>query len=365
MLANSRGLVLATDSRISHGGIPMGERQKLFVLDDHTVLSIANWYSSPGPSMDDQHFPGYQQIPDILKYVSRLDRPDRNLESKIKLVTDAICLALDTSVAIESTHEELPGSTLLFGTYEGDHYRIAKVTMERAIQDGHVSYSAGATELAEVGQSLVYLTAGIRDVVDPILSGTGTTKSLVLQYYQSEMVRNHGSALKADDMEQEGRALEIATASDPRYRKIVGGQLQMVTLVRDKISGEDSILQSAAAPNRVVHLGGGFNLDAGGTTEAMRVDPPLIGLIADMTISNAMQHLDRILFYRVRFRNCTMIYTGSFDFFLDTSNVFIDSHLVVAPGVDAASPILARIRKDFPNLPISFGPDPNPKIPPH
>jgi len=56
LLANKNGLVLLTDSRLSNATQqPVDDGQKLFVLDDHTICSIAGFYSDSGPYIGNRY----------------------------------------------------------------------------------------------------------------------------------------------------------------------------------------------------------------------------------------------------------------------------------------------------------------------
>ena len=48
LLANKNGLVAITDSKLVMGNDPAGYAQKLFRIDDHTLCTIAGWYSWSG-----------------------------------------------------------------------------------------------------------------------------------------------------------------------------------------------------------------------------------------------------------------------------------------------------------------------------
>lgn len=65
ILANSQGIVVETDSQLSDtNGQPVGLGQKLFRVDDHTVCTIADFYSDPGPRFSgNNQFPTNTRVP--------------------------------------------------------------------------------------------------------------------------------------------------------------------------------------------------------------------------------------------------------------------------------------------------------------
>jgi hypothetical protein len=66
LIGNKNGLVAVTDSRLSSNNVPVGFGQKLFQIDDHTILTIAGWYSVSGPGTTMATYPFRTAISQIV-----------------------------------------------------------------------------------------------------------------------------------------------------------------------------------------------------------------------------------------------------------------------------------------------------------
>jgi hypothetical protein len=92
VLANQNGAIVETDSRLSYKGVPKGEGQKLFQLDDHTVCAIAGFYTAPLPQ-----FLGYSPTPATIPTMV-----DEYLKERRGQLGDSLAEKMDSLVEIFS-----------------------------------------------------------------------------------------------------------------------------------------------------------------------------------------------------------------------------------------------------------------------
>jgi len=90
LLANKNGLVAITDSKLVMGNDPAGYAQKLFRIDDHTLCTIAGWYSWSGPLIGGKVFPAYLSIPRVINRVAAHIAELKTFEDKQRFLVDTV-----------------------------------------------------------------------------------------------------------------------------------------------------------------------------------------------------------------------------------------------------------------------------------
>lgn len=91
-LANKNGLVVVTDSKLSGDPrVPFG--QKLFKIDDHTICTIAGWFSDSGPTIGpdmagNPSNPASLDMPKLMQnFISEIGPMQMTLARKIQLLS--------------------------------------------------------------------------------------------------------------------------------------------------------------------------------------------------------------------------------------------------------------------------------------
>jgi hypothetical protein len=102
LLANKNGFALVTDSNLTDSsGHFAGEGPKLFVLDEHTVCSIADFYSDSGPKINGK-FPIQTTAPGIVKSLLAHLEKDGNVSLKLSELTNLYAFALSRLADIDA-----------------------------------------------------------------------------------------------------------------------------------------------------------------------------------------------------------------------------------------------------------------------
>lgn len=358
LLANKNGLVAVTDSRLSSGGVPAGVGQKLFVLDDHTICTIAGWFSLLGPSMDGKSRPLYTAIPNLVSnFAGKPFLAGKSLDKKVELLSGLIAYTLGALESLsQSAGSEIGNEPpeLTVASFEDGAVRIAQVEFVRTQKDGALIYQVQRKPIVTVGGHFVYVLAGIRPDSEAILSGRRTiSNDPILAYYQESLQSGHLDSLSLEDMERVAKT--TARYNARKYPRIIGEPLQIATIE----NGDARIVQQTIAPPPQGDIVPGMILliHGGGIAHARYTsafDVRGAALIADqVTISDSLQTLDRVFFMRSTFDHCTLRYNGSSNFMLDPSNTIRDSTLELEGGVNANSPVVQKLLQQFPGLTLS------------
>jgi hypothetical protein len=348
-----------TDSLLSSNGGPPAKGQKLFQVDDHTICTIAGWYSASGPTIDGVNFPAYTAVSTILRwFLSRSQNiPHLSLDEKLKNISSTFKFGLEAMAEIENTTGEpasdQPSEISLAGV-DGGKLKIVHLELMPRIQGNRVSYEPQHFSEKEVSQNFIYLVAGWPDVAEPFLEHPEKYRELdpILQEYADAKAKDGGASLSLDDMTMIAKVLEQKTAA--RHPNEVGG-LRQIAIVRDaKVEIVQQPIEQAGDPPAIPSLLTKIERPTmGGTKYGITIGVPNTAFVIDGDFSNIkMQTLDNIFFYRTKFDHVVLYYEGTPKFIFDKSNTVTDSKLMLAPGVDSHSKAVTTIRSDFPDLPI-------------
>jgi hypothetical protein len=356
-LANRNGLVAVTDSRLSSGNAPAGNGVKLFEVDDHTICSVAGWYSTAGPTVDGIHFPAYEAIPKAINLL--IAQPDLvspwTLERKLFYVSSAVAFMLevvDDMLVATGAPIDTESSEITMASVEGGVIRIARTDIVQRRVDGKVDYVLISRPTKIVGDGLIYSLAGRTAVGERILGNhLNDSGDAILTLLDEQVNRDGGKSLSIIDLQLIAKTIEHRTAAnEPR---IVGGPLQIATIengkahvieqpIQDDLRGDP--LPTVVA--RVVDVA--FNHGYTGLMNRARAF-----LVMNSHFTDVMhQPLDRLFVFNTTFDHCGLFYGGSTNFFFDRSNTVRDSTLELGPNVDLDSPVIKKLREEFPQLTI-------------
>ena len=365
LLGNKNGLVVVTDSRLSYDSRPLGEGQKLFVLDDHTVCSIAGFYSQSGPDLRGT-YPLWTEVPGLIgEYLAKskalrarskgtsdlisekLDRLSNIYTFALEIVTNLISVDFPAFVPDEAV--------LTVAGYEGKDLRIEGITLMPKKIGQRWRYVVSDRVEENVGTALVHRFTGLTATADEIFRHLATQRhsdSSILTYFAEQMAKNGGEDLSIEDMRQIANLLEIRTSA--KNPNTVGGTRQ-TAILKDGLVASSELLVRAAAPSaalRVWQLPGArasFNRDGG----VIVPNGYLAAIVWDGYFEGEPQRLDGIAFVNTQIRNSTLIYDGVGPAIFDKSNKVSDSTLVLGTGVTLDDPFVKKLVIDFPDLKIS------------
>jgi hypothetical protein len=367
ILANPQGLVAVTDSRLSSFGQPIGRGTKLFRLDDHTICTIAGWYSSSGPEVNGTLFPMYSAIPVVLNHFASGPNglSSFSLAQKVELVTDAVQFTLDhINVVAQATQEppDLEPSQITIATFEAGKLQIARTSITPIAERGKTNLKIDVGRTQIVMDKLVYSAAGMSTTAETYLSlqKTELGDPIMSNYYQS-MVKDHGATLSLGDMEQ--IAKRLARLTEQAFPAVVGEPLQIATIDRGTakfVQKPDFPLESRASPfaslmnwvdgisigGSETHYGGGVAVKGAAEYGGGAV------LITNGHFEYCRQDLDYIFIFNSVFKHCRLTYSGSPIFVFDKSNEVQDSTLEIPRGLGSDSAAVRAIREAFPQLKI-------------
>jgi hypothetical protein len=373
VLANGNGMVAVTDSRLSYHHQIVGEGQKLFILDDHTVCTIAGFYNDPGPGFGYQH-PAAQAVPEILNAIIQNNQTLKGASLQIKL--RIVLGALQGGLEFVSTLEKRMGapvsqqpSQVTVAGYDADGIlKIYRVDLTPSSDsEGNIAYVADSWPPLLVEKKLVHSTAGMDDLAfsalwnpQPYASGDE-----LLAHLAHSLVVDGGSTLTVDDLRHISEDLVEKTAR--KYPIEVGGPHQIAILVNGKVQTTNqpvtppSYLQERrqlfTVSNSALDGGGYYAVAAGVSDAVIKVSPGALLLYLDSDLSRlSAQPLDNSLYFHTRISNSTLTYSGSRVVAFDSTNTLINCRLVLAAGVQRNNPFVTQLATDFPSLTIQTGP---------
>jgi hypothetical protein len=372
LLANKNGMVLVTDSRLSNEHQqPVGEGPKLFVLDDHTICSIADFYSDPGPLTNGQ-MPAYTDAPGILKTLLKKfsiypNKPKESVSLKLDDLINIYSFTLSTIANLNSVSDpkKVPsGAQLTIAGYEGKELHVSQATLKPVWSSRNIwEYEELDKKDRVVGDALLTRFAGITKIADAVLADPNeqsVKNDPILSNFTTEIARNKGQDLSVEDLRQTAVQLKVRTSNSDRYRNIVGGKTQSITMSDGHMLSQD-LLDNQTDPVGVggvaVPLVCCLTFDAPVGSDVQIYKPAdrgkgLSALFVDVRFRGGQERLDGNAYVRSKFENCKLTYDGTGPVFFDDQNTVINSTLEVGKGVKENDEILFKLKKYSPNLKV-------------
>lgn len=357
-VANRNGLVAVTDSRISLNGSPVGEGQKLFKLDDHTICTIANWYSFPGPTLDGADYGESNAISNIINYLVKHGAISGRLkeEEKLAIIARSVAFTMTTMQKIEEARGvniNSAESEITIGSYEERHFKILSTTVIPATDTLGNLYKATPFEVMDVPDGVTYLVKGMTGIAEPILRNPSLDRSgnAFITRYRNAMTNEHGSNLTVEDLRQVALALEAMTSKT--YPKIVGGTVELASMIEDNLEMTNPLADQPEPRDIIFNLF--LTMDNVGVTRTASIlsAPGRSALVMNgIFISLSAQPIDDMLFIGNTFINTQLTYRGSHHFVLDESNTLRHCELQVDDKISLQSPEILLLQKNFPDLKI-------------
>ncbi len=382
-LANKNGLVVVTDSLLSHQNRPVGEGQKLFKVDDRTVCSIADWYSDPGPAVNPNKagqpsYPAFLAVPTIIRTaISRPGFSSLSIERKMGALTFAFQFSLLAVAKVDELGGAPPsesGSEItLAGFDDKGQLGVFQADLKPVFRNGRiVDYAVKAEQPVYINEreGLVAIFRGIPAVAQSIVDGTypGMEKDPILGYLKASLAADRGRSLSLLDLEQIAKEMERRTSS--QFRGMVGGDRQIAVLSGGQIKEfVEPLRDPRGIPPSVLHVVDRVEAEGDHGGEIFSGGGPGITFAQNCVLSNGSQQLDGFFFFNSKFSHVDFRYAGSPASIFDKSNTVVDSTLTLYYLADPNSNFVMQIRADFPTLKIqdqskpAAGPPLNPPRP--
>lgn len=366
IVANGQGLVAVTDSKVTGPGVRPQYKRKLFKIDDHTICTIAGWYSDSGPTIDGIHYPANAAIPNLVEqYISLGGVPETSSpEEKLKLLSSVFAFALEAVADIGTAFGEPPPrirSELTISSYVAGTSKILQIDLVPHTDNSRTAYLQENYRSVTGDGGLVYAVAGEGDIAERFFEQPeryhGSDPSM--RTYVEAVATDGGKDLSIETLSGVASYLEKLTANDDVYSEFVGGELQTARLQREKgiqvsqpytvEGGRDPVPGFFRRYDSQVSQDGDSGFDTEWPQAAFVTNSTFIK-VSNLSLDNAFLSHNLI-------QGCVLRYDGSPKFKLDKRNIIQASLLILGPSVDPKSTAITEIIENFPGLRVvdSFG----------
>jgi len=356
-LGNSNGLVAVTDSRISSNGRPIGYGQKLFKLDDHTICSIAGFFSDAGPTFSgpSPHPLETDIAPMFNAYIEYVWRhKSGSLRDKFYALAKSWALDLDVLEKVEQIAKQPPDtspSVLTVAGYDDGALWVGQITLNPTTIHGQPEFTLPSKPplLKQVmGGQLTSKTAGIDSLTQTLLDDPARYAGYdpIFQIY-AESEKRGGSPLTLDQLKTLANRLERMTAI--KYPSVVGGIPQVAVLSRGKA---DLLPRVVTFPRSITNrkvVSVFRNLTLFDITITNN-DPGVLMLFVNDRVHDCSVDMDRMIFANSTFYNCVFNYNGSPLVLFDGTNNISYSNLALDEGVSDDSKIVKMFKSEYPKI---------------
>jgi len=365
VLANGKGAVVVTDSRLSSAGKPVGFGQKLFMLDEHTVCAIAGFYSDLGPQAGLAPYPEYPlsvSVPQILGRgsFSAPIQESNSVSKRLLEISETYAFVL-TVLANMSVSREAQPSTITVVGYEGSKLHISGVTLKPYRIGSSLTFVPTASVNRVVDKALVSRITGISDVGLAMLSHpTWFNNSPIMRVISKSLVQDDGTSLSTEQLRRFGEQIESETAM--KYDNYVGGERQEAIFESGKLSFINSYVNAKPTQSGLLNgielidhssfEGLGSGLEHSG--DDYTAGDYIASVVKDSQLSKLTVDLDGRAFVSDRIDNCILVYRGYKPTALGKSNTISNSVLKVSRNVMKDDRFVQQIQSDFPSLKVEI-----------
>jgi 20S proteasome alpha/beta subunit len=357
VFANGNGIVALTDSMATITGSDGQERQspspnqKLFVIDDSTVCTIAGF-----ASQDFQPFSGATtDIQSLIYTFARnlkgqskvpLEFKLRGLESMIKVHLQVLAASASIGHGSESSRARNYEFELIMAGYDqdgsahlGSFHLAASPNPRRA--NGYYEVELRQYSVEKLDSTIKYLVGGQSKIADAILNGLTTAHEPSISNYQLAKAKDSGASLTTEEMKE--LAIFIA-AQTARTSRSVGGENQIAVL-KPSVPIELTQRHFAEPSGDVEPIGLVIDVRMKNFSSGAIISPYRTMYIAS-SFEDSQQDLDQNYFVGDTFVHCRLIY-GERLLGLDTTNTVIGSQLFIRRTVDRHSTQLRDLLQSF------------------
>jgi hypothetical protein len=361
-LANKNGLVVVTDSLLSNDQGPVGVGQKLFQVDDHTICTIAGWYSDSGPVIrpdvaSDPSYPARLMVPDIIRaFVSNGKLGQVSIERKMEMLSKLFRFSLLAVANVDEFAGVKPNaskSEITVAGYNNGVIEIHQADLLPIIQDGKIKdyyIVNGVTISVNEKIGFVSVVRGISSTAQSLLNCSDLSMGIdpIIGSFRSSVANDRWRSLSIQDMEI--IASEVALKTAKTFPGKVGGAQQIAALSNGRVSEfVQPIPATVRIPMTLFSVIDGAEMSGAGGL--FYVGSPQVAIMQGGKFSGGSSSpVDNIFLFRSAFNHCELTYGGSPRTIFDKSNTVVDSTLTLLPGADPNSNFVKQIRADFPDL---------------
>ncbi len=342
VLANGHGIVALTDSMATATG-PSGAEmqltkpmQKLFVIDDQTVCTIAGFASQAG-----EPFAGATtDISGIIREFQEQLRtqPIKDFELKFRSLAMLVHFHLSllaTSTSIREGSNFPPARVYSFeltmAGYDSKGPRVGQFTLNATRQTSasgvryyDVTFTSGMIET--VGTELLARIGGQRQTAVFILTSMVPAHDPAIARYQEAKAADGGASLSLEDL----KSLEIVLAAKTAARSpSVGGDNQ-IAVIQPNTPIELFQRRFDDTPRNVTHVGLAVNVSLRGCGHCIGGATPMMFVAG--YFEGVEQDLVHDYYVGNKFVACKLTYSGGRLSGFDRTNEVIDSELILRPG---------------------------------
>jgi uncharacterized membrane protein len=373
VLANKNGLVAVTDSRLTDiSNKPLMKdhdqffrAQKLFLFDDHTICTIAGWFSSPWNTQDLRDVNLYFALPNsIHKLVDNVNYlHSKPIEQKMRVLAANIAITrgiIDSlPLQLKSKGESEP-SIITMETSEDGIIKIVVAVITQNRSNKEIGYDIQIYPTVNVGEDFKYVVSGFAQTAESELTGHTVSTASALISSESGIGSAHlplqpsvkaWKSLSISDLTLKATKLALLTAKD--FPNAVGEPIQIAVIQNGsaKIVQQDVDPTSSDTLERSIAWIRDFRETSFPPVRiSQRSQLPDTAFIFDSYFENMREKLDQRFFFNTQFEHCELVYNGSPLAYFDKSNKIDDCTLILGPGVDENWTLVQKLRENFPQL---------------
>jgi hypothetical protein len=375
VVANDQGIVILTDSMLTiidqddHGRLTSRQDpspgQKLFRIDDRTVVAFAGFASADTPPL-----PGFlNNVSTIMgRYQDKLGRFDSlSFSDKLELLAEIFTHYLSGTANLR---EGVPGADyriqLLLVGYDRDRTAEVGRLVLGPQQDAAALYSESVVQerqIFRVTHRQLLCVDGIKDVATQILRDSNSWRQDPISVAEPDPAcweaQDGQRFLTVKEMRDLAISLKQRTAD--RHSE-VGGPNQVAVLMDGRIQGPIDQPSFPAVPisgfkfEIVANMNADGNL-AAGDPKVYKYGVVVSGLFT-LYFRNQFIHVRQLIgdayYANNSFRDCILMYSGG-ETHLEKSNLVADSDLEVASGVPRDSRVVKQLLHDFKWRSVRYG----------
>jgi hypothetical protein len=377
LLNNKNAMVLLTDSRGTYSnGAHEDLEQKLFRLDDKTMVSLAGLVTDPGPSVgnkDSDHYPMFVATSDLIRaYSKKLSESESVLtfDQKVKDLTEYIRYYLDNlnaaRIEIEGSASHAPTDLhLIFAGYDVDGaMKNTKRVISYSKSSGEGTPARPRASISTIedchSDDLLYLISAPPDATKSVDDRIAHPDNVLfkeeapLRAYALAKTHRRLDTLSAVQLKELAEYLRhIADQNgmlSPYPSPVIGGPIQEAVFSGGQLTFAPPVgmyeYPKVFAQNIVMNSNFDDALLPIGLPSAVYIQYSCIG---NGTLNGGKILLDNTVIISGRFENCTFFFDGE-TFYLNSSIQVKGGTLVIGPHLCDQSSALANIRKQLPGL---------------
>jgi hypothetical protein len=361
VVASDQEIVLLTDSMLTESwrdaaGIAHSRQlrepgQKLFRIDDRTVITFAGFASADTPVLKDF----LNSVPAMVgRYQDRLrGLSPLSFSVKLDLIQDVFAYYLSGIENLRDGDEGDYQLQLMMAGYDLDGTaRLGRIVLARSSRAGRTGLVSDSTArehwVIRAGPRQIVCINGIGDAAIQMLRHTN---EWIPDETSSACWRRSETAASLGPEEMKSLAIELEKQTAVRFPE-VGGPKQIATFSNARLEIDQPSFPSVNISPFKFRIVTGVSMNSGAGPGSpypygvVVTGPGVFTLYFSNEFVHARQELDDGYFGRNRFKDCILLYRGG-KTRLEKSNDEVDSDLEIASGVRRDSPEVKELLRDF------------------